>query len=723
MKIIKKLLLAGASLLAMTGYASADPVTIGGFLFTNTFLSGAFGLGTLITATQVGLSLALSFGVSLLSGAFNKPNNATDPGQYKSTFQASESSEVNAIGRCKIGGLQVFGNTTGFDRYRLIAHSATPLVSVEEYYLGERPVTVEANGAVSSPPYAKPDGSWVMWQVKPDADGAETAWPALVSAFPELWTTDHRLRGIAQSLITYTSPGITTEKFGKLYQSGVPAGAVVGRWAKVYDPRVSGADLDDDATWVWSMNGPLCAAHIMRQYPDLSDDAFDWDFLGDEADKADALVATKTGTEPRSQMSGVWLSESNRGDTMQEVLDSVGAEIVLSDSGLIRIRLLDDSPTSEMDFVEKHRIDTDWQSGPEAVERPNVCRVKYYSSERGYEIAEIDMTGIAWARDEGEITRYGEKPMEITLPFCPSSSQAQRLARRAFLGARSDSGVIVTNMSGMAAWGLTYGSVTLPDLDESPVSKIAAPRCDDENGTVEIPYLVWPQELIDNPWNPATMEADAPPVIPDLSYPAELDTPAAPTEATVVQYADLSYETRVKFAGVTGGTIAESTYRTYTGSDPNAYTSMTEVDTGSFWIGWSAADTVGDKVDFRCRFFNADDDGSYFSDPLTVDPMAISNTAPATPVFDVVQTGASSPYTFTVSVTSSSLNAARLVYSGGGGYGTPAENNGRPGLEITDSFDVYAGGTDVDFDITAIAYSSDGTASATATYNVFVAAV
>lgn len=723
MKIVKKMLLAGASVLAMTGYAQADPITIGGFLFTNTFLSASFSLGTLITATQVGLGLAVSAGLSLVGGAFGaQQNNGTDPGQFKSVFQSSDASEVNAIGRCKIGGLQVFGNTNDYDRYRLIAHSATPLVAAEQYYLGERPVTVETSGLVSSPPYAKPSGSWVEWNVKGDADGTETAWSDLMSAFPSLWTSDHKLKGISQSLIKYTSPGISTAKFGKLYQTGVPNGAIEGRWCRIYDPREGGADLDDDSTWIWSTNGILCAAHIMRQYPDLADSAFDWDFISDEADKADVLVATKTGTEPRSSMSGTWLSESNRGDTMQEVLDSIGAEIVLSDAGLIRIRLLDDEPDSEMTFVEKHRIDTDWQSGPEAVERPNVCRIKYYSAERGYEMADIDMTGIGWARIDDEVTRYGEKVMDINLPFCPSASQAQRLARRAFLGARADSGVIVTNMSGMAAWGLSYGEVALPDLDESPISKLSAPRCDDENGTVEIPYIVWPQELIDNPWNPATMEADAPPEIPDLSFVSDLDTPVAPSEAIVVQYPDTSYETRIAFTSVVGAVTAEAVYRTYTGSEPDAYAGMTEyLNPGTGWFAWVAENLVGEKVDFKARFFDADEEGSYFSPLLTVNSMAIDNSALSTPNLDVVQTNEPdlSKYYFASTASSDDINVVKLVVTATDS--SDVTEQVRPLDEVTGNYEVVAPAIgSKSFDITVTAYTSDGTASTAATYNYVV---
>ncbi len=70
-------------------------------------------------------------------------------------------------------------------------------------------------------PFALPGASYVYINSKA-GDGTETAWPQLISAFPSLWTSDHKVRGIAQSLVLYISPGQTQPKFLKLYQNGVP---------------------------------------------------------------------------------------------------------------------------------------------------------------------------------------------------------------------------------------------------------------------------------------------------------------------------------------------------------------------------------------------------------------------------------------------------------------------------------------------------------------------
>lgn len=722
MKFIKSLMLAGVCLPAMVTYAAADPVSIGSFVISSLMSVGAAGILPAVSAATIGSAVlgAAIIGANILSSVLGR-SPKINPGDFKSTFETGDSSEIRAVGRVRVGGLKAFGNTkSGTDRYRLICHTRGKASAVEAHFLGGREVTVEADGQVSSPPWTKVGGSYVYIKSK-IGDGSETAWSELMSAFPDLWTSAHRVRGIAQSLVQYISPGITTEKFMKLFQSGPPDYERVQRSEPVYDPRTAQSAIDD-STWLYRDNGPLCAAHILRSYPSLAVADFDYVGIASEASKADALVATKTGTEARSRCWGMWASETPRGDVMDQVLKSIGAEIVASDDNSFNIRLIDDVRTPEITFTDKHLIDLQWRSGPESVQRPNICRVKYYSPERNFEMTEIDLTGIAWARSQDEIDRVGEQIMDIDLPFCPSASQAQRIARRLFALARADAGVATFNFAGLAAWGMTVAAIPLPDLDIVETCAIGTPRVNDDQGTVEIPFVVWPTL---SAWNPAVDEAVAPPVIPEMAYESELDTPAAPSAATVVQYPGGAYETRVKFVAVSGGTIAEAVYRTYTAGEPNAFASMTEYDgAGSTRYAYAAANTVGLKLDTKCRFFNVDEDGSYYSPLLTVDPMATDNSAPPAPTLSAIVTGpgVGGAYSVDISAMSAAMNVASLKVQklSGGTWTDVFSDNAKPEVTVTTSYPETQGPTDKTVSLRAYAYSSDGTASVAATSSYFI---
>ena len=620
MKFLKLCFVTGASYVAMVAHAHADPVSIiataiHGFLLSSTAIA-ATAAGVIATVAANVIVGGALLGLSLLGR--QRATGAVNPSDAKSTFETSEGSVIEGLGRVRVGGMKAFGNTDGSTRWRLVCRLQGQIDAVEEYFVGGRSVTVEANGEVSSPPWARPGGSW-MSIVDKVGTGAETAWGALTAAFPSLWTSSHRVRGIAQSLITYLNPGLSKPKYLTLYQSGVPDTEWLVRAARVYDPFDEFSDPDVPSTWNWSENGILNAVHVLRRDPAFTSDRFDWSLITMQAVKANQSVATKTGVEKRARCWGMWAWEGARKDTMEDVLRSIGAEIRLTDKGKIWIELIDDDPVSEIAFTPRDIIDLDWVCGPEAVERPNICRIKYYSPERNYEMADIDMTGIAWARVDSEVTRYGPKYFDVELPFCPSASQAQRTARRLFGLARGDTGVAVTNMAGLAAWGRYYGELELPDLGDVERVRFMPPRIDDARGAVEIPFAIWPAL---SPWNPSVDEADAPDVIPDLAYEGGLDQPAAPTAAVQITYPGGAKEMRNGYTlpAITHDVI-EANYRVYSDDLPGAWLSMTEEQTCAYVAG----DLVGSRIDARVRIFNQDD-GSPFSPIL--DAIVVVDNAP-----------------------------------------------------------------------------------------------
>jgi hypothetical protein len=650
MKLTKLLLTCSASYAAMTAHAFADPVSviataIHGFLLSSTAISAAL-TGTLATIAANalvygGLAAATLFG--------RKQGGAVKPSDAKSNFETGESSVIEGVGRVRVGGLKAFGNTDGSTRARMICHLQGPIDAIEQYYLGQREVTVESNGDVSSPPWARPGGSWANWQTK-IGTGAETAWAGLMSLFPDRWTSAHRARGIAQSQLLFYNPGLAEEKYLSLYQGGAPEAEVIARAAKVYDPRTGQTD--------WSDNGILVCAHVLRRDPAFTFDRFDWNLIAAEATKADALVPTKTGTEKRARAWGMWAWESERGETMKQFLDSIGAEIRMTEEGKIYFELIDDVIAPEIDFTPEDIYDYSWASGPEAVSRPNICRVKYYSPERLFEIAEINLDGIAWARIDDEVEKYGPKYFDVELPFCPSASQAQRIARRKFALERADRGTMITNMVGLAAWGLLYAEITEPDLGDVETVRIEPPRIDDDNGSVEIPFVVWPALT---PWNPATDEANAPEQVPELGYETDMETPNPPNAALQITYPDGTKEFRVGFSLPDQDyDIAEATYRAYTDGLPGSWQSMTERPSASnATFAYDSVDMQGREIDARVRVFNGDD-GSYFSDPLHT-TVGVNNAAPGAP--DLISGGVSSTdsnVSLSVVVTASELRAASI---------------------------------------------------------------
>ena len=547
------------------------------------------------------------------------------------------------MGRVRLGGLFFFRNTVGSDTYRGVAQCRGPIDAIENYFIGQREVVVDQiTGECTSPPWATTTQSYLFIKNK-IGDGTETAWTELITAFPTLWTADHRVRGIAQLLVQFVSPGISSSRFLRLYGStGVREQIeTVVRAELVYDPRDVTQDIADPTTYKWTKNGVLNALHMLRSFPSIEDADIDFEDIKLEADKADVLVSTRSGLQPRATASGVWAAEGKtRNDIMLSMLNSIGADIFDTESGLITIKLLDDDPENELTFNDNHVSSIRYKYGPDSVERPNVCRVKYYSPERNYELSELLLvqddgsTPLAWSLYQDEIDAVGEQPFDLELPFCDSAAQAQRIARRLFSIARADTGVATFNMAGLAAWGarvVTFNYADIPSLDGNK-ALIGTPRVDDSEGQVEIPFIVNP----DLPtWIPATDEALPPEDIPEIQFESELEQPNPPSQTGLVKYIGGGYEVRLRAAGVTGAVGMEANYRLQVGGLDGPWLSM--VEDGVRFAYQPVSNLTGEQVDFRVRMFNASDEVSYFSDIVTEGAIGIDNTKPAAPTVGTVE--------------------------------------------------------------------------------------
>ena len=723
MKLIKKLLLTTVSVFALAAPAHAELGTIGSVIFQTLYTIGLPGA----VANALGTIGAYALiGAAALAPAFlQRGRQSYTPSQAKNTFTTSESPLVEGVGRGRVGGTKVFGNTDGSTRWRLIARLVGPISQIEEYWVGGREVVVESNGNVSSPPYVRSTGSWLKIEDK-IGDGTETAWPALMSAFPTIWTSAHWVRGLAQSLVTYLNPGLNDPIYLKLYQGGVADTEWVGRLSPVYDASDPAQSPTDRATWQWSENAIWNTIHMLRRDPRLFNPAmFDWEHLKTQAILSDTLVATKTGFEKRARVWGIWSYEDQRSETMKDVLDSAGLELRMTDGGLITLEFIDDVPSSEISLTDRDIVEDAWQGGPEAVERPNELRLFYYSPERDYEMTQIDLAGYAWARNEDEIAAYGHKPLDVQLKFCPSASQAQRIGRRKFALARADRGVITNNMVGMATWGRLYGDVLTEHDDAPQLVRFDPPRVNDNEGTVEIPLTYWPSL---DAWDPATMEADAPTELQPLGYSSSLATPAAPTSLITVTYPVAgTKELRMGFSIGGTPTVIEAIYRPYAGGLPGTWQSLTEVDA---FFAWKAGDFEGVAIDTRVRWFDENDEVSDFSDILHVDALAQDNTLPNL-VEEVAASIVDEALTVSVDLTLSTpeirvcgmrISRRYDVMGGGSSYTSWVqldEKDYRPGSEINLAGS-YSGtaGTLVQFKIEGL--TANGTPGAARVYTLSV---
>ena len=162
------------------------------------------------------------------------------------------------IGRTFAGGRIVhvdgYGGTTNpYRSYVIVFSGGGAIDSIESVLIDRSPVTVGSGGA--SGYYS--GFMWLASQLGAAPESAALAAP--FAGFPG-WGASYKMSGYAGGLWT-----LKFDPKGKVYASGQPEFGVVGKWVKVYDPRLdstfpggSGSCRAlNESTYVWSQNGPL----------------------------------------------------------------------------------------------------------------------------------------------------------------------------------------------------------------------------------------------------------------------------------------------------------------------------------------------------------------------------------------------------------------------------------------------------------------------------------
>ena len=723
----KKALLASVALCLFATPALADPLTVGTLVVNvvGSLLAAAPGAGvaalgtTAVSLIGTAVLAGASFGLNaLLASGGKRPGQqaAVDTSVTRNVFEAGDSGQWRCMGRAKIGGVVIFGNTSDLVRYRLIARCKGPVDAVESYFMGTKEVTVEPNGDVSTPPFFSDAQSQVNIQSK-TGDGSETSWVELQTNFPGTWTADHRARGVHQTLVAYYSPGIATAKYQRIFGSGFPDVTSIIRGELIYDPRF-GINR-------WTDNGVVCCLHILLDQFKFPLSWFNLPFLIEQANKADQLVFTRTGAlEKRSRCWGAWEEDKvSKGDLLSQVFLSTGCELVYLDGGnSLGIALVDDERESEALFSSKTIESINLRSGPEGVERPNVCKVRYYSPERDYEMSDVSLVfdqsaspqaPLSWSIFQPEIDKVGRKEVSYDLPFCPSASQAQRIARRAFLMERTDSGVAKFNLAGVGVWGARCIEIEHPDFGILKVEP-SPPRIDNEGNSVEFSFRQLP---IIAPWNPNLDEALAPQQLPDLGFSSTIMQPPPPIAMTrITRSASGGVVTRMALnAPPANISTVEITYRITAGDRPGPWLSMVPSVNSGFHIATASGGVVGQQLQVRERHFNAAGDGSVYS-VIFNGILQVDTTPPAAGSITAILSGTQAEGV-TVALAyeaSSNLNVAGLLK--GGSFSGLIDCD--PGQKFTQTINLGSPPSESTFTYTITVFASSGVQSATASASV-----
>lgn len=469
-----------------------------------------FGLTTLASATlfaNIVLGAAL-IGLSAVAGGMGQQPTLRTP-QAQAVINQSAGARLRGYGRALLGGTRAFWDSKSGDLYQVIMMHSGEINHIEEVRIGDIVATLDGSGDATDSALSTGDARHVRVRThlgSPDQAADEM----MTEAWPDVWTEDHRLRGIAYLAARFRSP--SQENFQKVFPEGynTPVRGLC-RLSAVWDPR-------NDTTG-WSDNASLCILDYLV-HPDgyrlTVDDIYlnSFALFANLCDEDVPLAAG--GTEKRYRLWGVYSLTDEPHAVLRKMLNTCDGELYQTPDGKVAIRGGRwEAPT--VTLAASHDLGYSMEQGNNRFAAFNELKILYTSPLHDYQT----MEATAWI-DTTDQAERGPIISELDLDFVPSPSQARRLAKIHQAKANPRwRGTIRTDLSGLNALGERTVRGIVPEMEIDDAFLVAGIEPSPDLSAVEIQVTSIDQSAYS--WNPATEEGQNPPpaqdTSPDLTFP------------------------------------------------------------------------------------------------------------------------------------------------------------------------------------------------------------
>lgn len=290
----------------------------------------------------------------------------------------------------------------------IVLINGAPIDALEEIYIADKKLS------------DYPSESWDYSL----SDGRQTTANAKAVAKMAGWTSEHV--GFGQSYIF-----IEIENNREVFEDGIGDMGFLIRGARVWDPRDTSQDPDDETTWLWTQNAVLCALHYVRFFGayevPFSRLPLQWWIAAINVCDEDAEFTDAQGvvtTEPRYTTNGSFTFSTKPIDVLNQ-LEACFAGKIFRQMGqwYVRVGAWYGNPTYTINADDVHgNIKIKWHA--DLRDRANVVRATFTDPEQNYD--RTDAPPVVSAGYQTIDNQILEK--SISLPFVRSSTTAQRLA-------------------------------------------------------------------------------------------------------------------------------------------------------------------------------------------------------------------------------------------------------------------------------------------------------
>ncbi len=398
-------------------------------------------------AIYVATYAAFALGSQVLVQALNKPPK---PADRKETLRGEILPLPIHFGQTLAGSSLVYDAVASKTRWQVHIHNYGRAQNVLERRFGGTVYPVAIDGQLL--PFSR-------FQDSPYAefnDGSDDQLASLLMRTPDRrkgpsaapgWTTDHRLRGLAYTVIR--APSVKAEKFSEIYPEGrPPVPSIVGEFGDPFDPRTGqrGFTRNGALIFAWFLTHPMGGR--------LPESRIDWTAIGQAADAADRL-----GYE----LAGSWNGDEAPKVAQANMLAALDASMWTDHTGRVRLDL------------------GEWRAPTVRLTEDQILQVQSLSagSEEGDAVTEQIVKYIDRARDYSEVEDVAasvdapfREPKVADLIYCPTQAQALRLGRRIFRRETARWRLEATvNLAGLRLINQRFVTVHLPafGLNDEPM--------------------------------------------------------------------------------------------------------------------------------------------------------------------------------------------------------------------------------------------------------------
>ncbi|MBP1849701.1 hypothetical protein [Rhizobium halophytocola] len=527
------------------------PQAIAGFILAYlTPVSVGLTLGLAANTIALGIGYAVTAaGAFLLNKALQEKPASPKPSDVQSNIKQEISPRRRYYHRNLAGSVIVFGFRRGEKSYLLHYICEGPIEGFVSFRLDSKPVTLDANGFVTTNQYVYKGRSRVQL-LTTLGTMLDEPFAELLAAFPELDTplTPFRHRGCA--MVLQIVEQVPQSKLADVYPNNMPTlQVVIDGWREVYDPR--------SHTFGFSGNAGSCllteVADVYGLNPD-DEDEINLRSFADFADHCDENVALRGGgTEKRYRCAGMLSLDAENEARLLEIAKICNADVYLDEQGRFAVReKMRSTPGIALRARNGDHLSIQMEGGRSLQQLFNTAKFQYTEPALNYKANEVRWQHAGLLDEDG--TEYSDT---VSGFLCPSGTQAQRLAKLALYESNPD--FIGSLTSGPQALDLIEDYVFTLDLaPEDAFERVACAsgviEYDGEAMTVTSPFVIFREGATD--WNPVVDEQNELIVPPDL--PSNVDDVLLTVTVAVELQANSAPVLRFSWTAAGGASLPDS---------------------------------------------------------------------------------------------------------------------------------------------------------------------